>query len=144
MAMKFICDGAHNQSWFRIETDGEAAAESIDMNHAVEKHFLRDKQKARQRYRSDSASYIERDIALNAHIQQTMSFFLTLRDHEGNALVTAMLPPEGRDDPTFRPIIVGPGNADPYPEYKEAIDALGTHLGLSLDRNRCFPYKRDS
>ena len=71
-----------------------------------------------------------------------MPLFLTLRDSAGTALVTAMLPPDGRDDPTFRPIIVGRGNSDPYPEHGHAIDALAAHFGLSLSRQRCFPYRR--
>lgn len=140
--MKFICDATVNQTWFRIETDAEAAAESIDMNHAVEKHFLREKQIAAQSYCPSSVSYIERDIALNAHIQRAMPLFLTLRDREGVALATAMLPPGGRDDPTFRIIIVGARNNDPYPAHGEAIAALARHFGLTLDRDRCFPYKR--
>ena len=142
--MKFICDAVDRGTWFRIETDGEAAAESLDMNHAVEKYFLREKDKAAQSYRPISVSYIERDIALDAHIQRTMPLFLTLRDGEGKALATAMLPPGARDDNAFRIMIVGPGNGDPYPGCKEAIAALGRHFGLSLDRDRCFPYKRGS
>ena len=69
-------------------------------------------------------------------------FFYTLRDREGNALVTAMLPPGGKDRGGFRIIIVAASNADPYPEQDAAIAALGTHFGLTLDRHRCFPYGR--
>ena len=65
-----------------------------------------------------------------------------LRDREGNALSTAMLPPGGRDDHNFQMIIVGPGNADPYPANEHAIRALGAHFGLRLDRERCYPYGR--
>ena len=54
-----------------------------------------------------------------------------------------MLPPSGRDDRSFRPIIVGPGNADPYPEQGDAIRALGQHYGITLERARCYPYRRD-
>jgi hypothetical protein len=39
-------------------------------------------------------------------------------------------------------IIVGPDNADPYPEHRPAIEALGRHFGISLERSRCFPYQR--
>jgi hypothetical protein len=39
-------------------------------------------------------------------------------------------------------IIVGPSNADPYPGQGDAIAALGKHFGLTLDRERCFPYGR--
>jgi hypothetical protein len=48
-----------------------------------------------------------------------------------------MLAPGGRDDRSFRPIIVGIANADPYVEHADAIRALGQHYGLSLERSRC-------
>jgi hypothetical protein len=54
-----------------------------------------------------------------------------------------MLPPGGKDDRSFRPIIVGPGNADPYPEEGNGIRALGEHYGMTLERARCYPYRRD-
>jgi hypothetical protein len=79
---------------------------------------------------------------LNAHVKRDMPIFLTLRDSEGNPLATAMLPPRGEDDSGFRMIIVGQGNADPYPAEGDAIAALGTHFGLTLSRARCFPYSR--
>ena len=68
--------------------------------------------------------------------------FLTLRDGEGKALVTAMLPPEGQDERTFKPIIVGFENTDPYLEYGDAIATLGQHFDLTLDPARCYPYHR--
>jgi hypothetical protein len=34
--MQFVCD-APPKTWFRIETEGEAALESRAMDHAVEK-----------------------------------------------------------------------------------------------------------
>ncbi len=71
-----------------------------------------------------------------------MPLFLTLRDSDGAALVTAMLPPGGKEDSAFRMIIVGPDNGDPYPTQEPAIEALGRHFGLSLERSRCFPYQR--
>jgi hypothetical protein len=37
--MQYICDAPGQKSWFRIETEGEAARESDAMSHAVEKHF---------------------------------------------------------------------------------------------------------
>ena len=140
--MQFICDAADAQSWFRIETEGEAATESLDMHHAVEKFFLLEQKKAAQQYHPPSGSYFERDIALNAHLRNTMPLFATLRDREGNGLVTAMLPPGGRETPNFRIIIVGPRNGDPYPKHKPAIAVLGAHFGLSLERDRCFPYRQ--
>ena len=35
------------------------------------------------------------------------------------------------------------GNADPYPEQGDAIRALGQHYGMTLERARCYPYRRD-
>lgn len=140
--MQFVCDAPGRKTWFRIETEGEAAIESSEMNHAVEKHFRIERERAKESYQPTSASYIERDIGLNAHVQKRMPMFLTLRDSEGKALATAMLPPGGREDEHFRVIIVAAGNADPYPEHEAAIAALGNHFGISLDRERCFPYRR--
>jgi len=142
--MKFICDAPDGATWFRIETDGEAAQESALMQHAVEKHFLREKAAAEKAFKPTSASYFEGNIGLEAHIQRTMPLFLTLRDGDGDALVTAMLPPGGQEVDGFRMIIVGPKNGDPYPANDGAIEALGAHFGLTLDRASCFPYQRDS
>jgi hypothetical protein len=69
-----------------------------------------------------------------------MPLFLTLRDEDGKALVTAMLPPNGKKGGGC--IIVGPANADPYPEHADAIAALGDHFGITLDRGSCYPYRR--
>ena len=139
--MQYICDAPGAKTWFRIETEGEAALESDAMGHAVEKHFRHAWEAAANSYRSTASPFIEQNIGLKDHIQRVMPLFLTLRDAEGRALVTAMLPPGGEDDPDFRIIIVGPENRDPYPEHEEAICALGDHFGLILDRDRCFPYR---
>jgi hypothetical protein len=140
--MQFVCE-APPKTWFRMETEGEATLESRAMDHAVEKYF-------KQAYEQAANTYVppkgrpsfEQNIGLNAHIQRVMPRFLTLRDGEGNALVTAMLPPEGQDERAFRPIVVGAGNSDPYPEHGEAIRVLAKHYGLTLDPGRCFPYRR--
>lgn len=139
--MRFICDAPGRKSWFRIETEAEAELESALMEHAVEKHFRREKENAVRSFRPASTVFIEQNIGLEAHIQRAMPLFLTLRDASGNGLATAMLPPRGHDDPTFRIIIVGPRNEDPYPEHAEAIRALGDHFGLELKREDCFPYR---
>jgi hypothetical protein len=140
--MQFVSD-AGGKTWFRIETEGEAEAESAAMTHAVAKYFRREHEKAMQSFQPPADQpYIERDIGLKAHVARAMPLFLTLRDAEGAALATAMLPPEGKDDAAFRIIIVGSGNADPYPTQGEAIAALGRHFNLSLTRERCFPYQR--
>ena len=139
--MQYICDAPGAKTWFRIETEGEAVLESEAMGHVVEKHFRQAQEAAAEAYRSSAVPFIEQNIGLKAHIRQAMPLFLTLRDAEGSALVTAMLPPEGQDASSFRIIIVGPANRDPYPDHGDAIAALGKHIGLTLDRNRCYPYR---
>ena len=141
--MKYICDAPGGGTWFRIETEAEAASESDLMRHAVEKFFHKEREKAAQSYQPISKVFFEQEIGLKAHIQRTMPLFLTLRDGVGNPLVTAMLPPGGQDDRSFRPIIVGMSNADPYVQHADAIRALGQHFGMALDRGRCYPYRRD-
>jgi hypothetical protein len=145
--MRFVCDAAGGKAWFRIETEAEAAKESELMRHAVEKHFRRAYEQAWHTYRPAPGPFVEQDIGRAAHIRHTMPVFLTLRDGEGNALATAMLPPQrlqaaGRDDVAICPMVVGAGNGDPYPEHGEAIQALGQHFGLALNRARCYPYGR--
>ena len=140
--MRFVCDAAGRKAWFRIETEAEAARESELMRHAVEKHFRRAWDEASRAYRPAPGPFIERDIGSAAHIRRAMPAFLTLRDGEGKALATAMLPQAGRDSLVPNPIVVGPGNGDPYPEHGDAIRALGRHFGIALDRARCYPYGR--
>ncbi len=142
--MRFVCDAMGQKAWFRIETEAEAARESELMRHAVEKHFRRAYDQASQAYRPAPGPFVEQDIGRGAHIRRAMPVFLTLRDAEGNALATAMLLPQqaGRDNPALSPMVVGPGNGDPYPEHGDAIRALGRHFGLALDRARCYPHGR--
>lgn len=140
--MKYVCDAPDGATWFRIETDAEAAQESALMGHAVDKYFRREKERAIHTYTPTSTRFIERDIGLAAHIQREMQLFLTLRDADGNGLATAMLPPRGQPSGSFGCIIVGPKNADPYVGHAEAIAALARHYGLTLDRERCYPYRR--
>lgn len=142
--VQYVCDAPGRKTWFRIETEGEAAIESQEMNHAVEKYFRAEKEKATQSYKPATTAFIERDIGLNAHILRTMPLFLTLRDAEGKALVTAMLPPGGQEAESFRIIIVGPANSDPYADHEDAIEAVGSHYGIALSRERCFPYQRSA
>jgi hypothetical protein len=140
--MQYVCE-APPKTWFRIETQGEADLEARAMNHAVEKYFRRAHEEAAKTYKPPrSAPVFEHSIGLKSHIQRTMPMFLTLRDSEGTALVTAMLPPTGVDEKAFTPIIVGVENSDPYPEHGEAIRALGAHFKMKLDPNRCYPYRR--
>ncbi|HXO03345.1 MAG TPA: hypothetical protein VN900_14900 [Stellaceae bacterium] len=141
--MRYVCDAPDGKTWFRIETEAEAAAESETMRHAVEKYFRKEQEKATQSFQPISKVSFEQEIGLKAHIQRAMPLFLTLRDGDGTPLATAMLPPGGKDDRSFRPIIVGTGNADPYPEDGDAIRALGEYYGMTLERARCYPYRRD-
>src|SRR5258707_3674234 len=136
------CSRRHSPAGRPGQPEGEAAHESRLMSHAVEKYFRRDREKAVQSWRPERPNAIERDIGLEAHVQREMPLFLTLRDGEGNALSTAMLPPGGKDRGGVRIIIDAASNADPYPQENAAIAALGAHFGLTLDRDRCFPYRR--
>ena len=140
--MQYVCD-AGALTWFRMETAGEAMLESKAMNHAVEKYFADAHDKAVRAYAPPkSLAAFEQKIGLKAHIQRSMPIFLTLRDKDGTSLVTAMLPPAGVGEADFRPVIVGPGNTDPYPAHGNAIQALAAHFRFKLDPARCFPYKR--
>jgi hypothetical protein len=141
--MRYVCEAPAGKTWFRIETEVEAASESEIMRHAVEKYFRKEQEKAAQSFRPISKVFFEQEIGLKAHIQREMPLFLTLRDDSGTPLATAMLPPGGKDDRSFRPIIVGPGNADPYPEDGDSIRVLGEYYGITLERARCYPYRRD-
>ncbi len=132
--MRYVCDAPGGKTWFRIETESEAVAESETMRHAVEKYFHKEQDRAAQSFRPISKVSFEQEIGLKAHIQREM---------DGPPLATAMLPPSGHDDRSFRPIIVGPSNADPYSSQGDAIRALGQHYGISLERARCYPYRRD-
>jgi len=139
-AMRYVCDAPDRCTWFRFETEAEAEDESRLMQHAVEKYFKRDLERARENYRPANPSSIERDIGLKDHIARTMPLYLTLRADDGEGLATAMLPPQGRNQAQFRIIIVGPENSDPYDRHAAAIAALGAHFGLSLPREDCYPY----
>jgi hypothetical protein len=138
--MEYVCDAPKNRTWFRLVSEGEAVAESMAMHHAVEKHYRRERERASDSYQPKTTVYIEQDIGKESYIQRTMPLFLTLRDEDGLALATAMLPPNARPDGAC--IVVGRGNADPYPDHGDAIEALGRHYGMTLDRQRCFPYRR--
>ena len=115
--MRYVCDAPGGTTWFQIETQAEAALESQAMSHAVEKHFIQAQETAAKSYVAPPGPFFERDIGLTAHVQRSMPIFLTLRDGQGQALVTAMLPPLGQNERTFRPVIVGPANSDPFAEH---------------------------
>ncbi len=139
--MQYICDASPN-TWFRLETAAEAQAESRLMEHAVERYFHDAHDRATKSYVPPAGGrFIEQNIGRKDFVQRTTPMFLTLRNNEGMPLVTAMLPPGGKPQASFRPIVVGKSNSDPYPAYGAAIKALSVHLGLSLERERCFPYQ---
>jgi hypothetical protein len=142
--MEYVCDAPNNRTWFRLLTEGEAVSESLDMRHAVEKHYRRERERAADSFHPLSTVFFEQEIGKEDHIKRSMPLFLTLRDEEGKALVTAMLPPQGKGSQGRGGgcIIVGPGNADPYPEHADAIAALADHFGVTLDRASCYPYRR--
>ena len=140
--MEYVCDAPSDMTWFRIVTEGEAAAESQEMRHAVDKYFRREREKAEASFKPITTVFIEQAIGLEDYVRRSMPMFLTLRDTDGEPHVTAMLPPGGKPDRSFSSILVGVGNADPYPAYGRAIQALADHFGLSLDRARCYPYRR--
>jgi len=139
--MRYICEAPGGLAWFRIETEAEAEAESAAMQHAVDKYFRNAHAKAAESYRPISRVLFEQEIGLKAHIQREMPIFLTLRNDDGEPLATAMLPPGGRGDGGFTPIIVGPQNSNPYIAHGEAIAALAKHFGIALERVRCYPYR---
>ena len=141
--MQYVCDASPRLTWFRIETEGEAIRESAGMKHAVEKHFRQAREDAARSWRPPaSAPYIEQDIGKADYINRVTPLFLTLRDDDGKARVTAMLPPRGEENPGFRPVIVGEANSDPWPAYGDAIARLAAHFGLTLEQARCYPYRR--
>ncbi len=138
--MEYVCDAPDNLTWFRLVTEGEAVAESLEMRHAVEKHYRRERERAVETFHPTTTVFIEQDINKEAHIRRSMPLFLTLRNDDGKPLVTAMLPPKGKGSGGC--IVVGPGNADPYAQYSAAIAALGNHFRITLDRTSCYPYRR--
>ena len=108
--MQFVCDGP-NGTWFRFETEGEATLESQLMEHSVEKYFLQAVEEATKSFVPPASSVgFEQKIGLKSHVLKVMPIFLTLRDSSGGGLVTAMLPPAGKDERSFRPIVVGPSS----------------------------------
>jgi hypothetical protein len=138
MDMQFVCDALKGRTWFRIETDAEAAAETALMRHQVEKYFQRELNAAKRSYKPGPG--LERDIGLKGHLARTTPLFLTLRADDGEGLATAMLPPNGKAAPNFQVIIVGPENSDPYAKHSDAIRKLALHYNISLSRETCYPY----
>ena len=94
--MQFICEGAQDLTWFRIDSESEAAQESSEMNHAVVKHFCQARAAVEALWKPPAGMrYIEQDIGKKDFVERGMPLFATLRDAEGKALATAMLPTGG-------------------------------------------------
>ena len=139
--MRYVCDAPGGATWFRIETESEAEAETGLMRHAVDKYYRRHDVAARESFRAPKgAATFEQAIGLKDHIAKAMPLFLTLRAADGEGLATAMLPPEGRNQVNFTIVIVGPENTDPYEAHEAAIEALAQHFGIELPREDCYPY----
>lgn len=139
--MRYVCNAPGGATWFRLETEAEAEAEAAMMRHAIDKYFRRAEGAARESYRAPAGvPAFEQAIGLKDHVARAMPLFLTLRADDGEGLASAMLPPGGQNHATFRIVVVGPGNSDPYPAHGGAIAALGAHFGLDLPRDECFPY----
>jgi hypothetical protein len=138
--MRFVCDASAGKTWFQIETEAEAEAETMMMRHSVSKYFSRCLLAAKQSYRPPAGAGIERDIGLKSHIARAMPLFVTLRAGDGEALATAMLPNPAQTAASGQIIIVGPGNSDPYLEHSDAIAALALHVGYPLPHDACYPY----
>ena len=141
--MQYVCDAPKGRTWFRIETEAEAGAESRLMRHAVEKHFLTAQQRARRSYVPGQG--LERDIGLKSHIARTMPVFMTLRADDGSGLATAMLPPGPEPSSDFTIIIVGPENADPYgitttPSKRSPAMSVCRCPACAAIRTRCGNY----
>ena len=83
--MRYVCDAPGGRTWFRIESEAEAVAESEAMHHAVEKYFRKEYERAAQSFRPVSKVNFEQEIGLKAHIQREMPLFLTLRDDDRHA-----------------------------------------------------------
>ena len=75
--MRYVCEAPGGKTWFRIETESEALAESEIMRHAVEKYFRKEQDKATQSFRPISNVFFEQEIGLKSHIQREMPLFLT-------------------------------------------------------------------
>ena len=122
--MQYVCESTKGRTWFRIETDAEAEAETALMRHAVEKHVRREQDRARKSYVPGQG--LERDIQLKAHIQRTTPLFLTLRADDGAGLATVSLRPH---------LVWGPGDRNVVPRAL-ALAARGRLRIVGAGANR--------
>ena len=81
--MEYVCDAPRSRTWFRLLTEGEAVAESLEMHHAVEKYYRRERERAVDGFHPTTSVFIEQDINKEDHIRRAMPLFLTLRDQTG-------------------------------------------------------------
>ena len=85
--------------------------------------------------------FLEQEIGLKDHVQRGgLPLFLTLRDEDGVGLVTAMVPPEGREERGFR---CHPGRPRRPNPRRRASPMLrwASRLGVALTPARCYPYR---
>ena len=90
--MEYVCDAPGGRTWFRIETEAEAASESDVMRHAVEKFFRKEQEKAIQTFQPMSKVFFEQEIGLKAHIQREMPLFLTRDSYTARIPITSRWP----------------------------------------------------
>ena len=132
--MQYVCDAPGRRAWFRIETEGEASLEAQDMGHSLDYFFRHERDTATRAYAPlRTLSFIERDIGLSAHLTRTMPIFLTLRESDGTAVASALLP-QDPDQLSIAARVIGPGDNDAFREQREALQALEKHLGKKLRR----------
>jgi len=139
--MQYVCDAPKGKTWFRIETEGEAAHESRLMSHTVENISAA----SGRRQSSPGVRSAQRDRARHrprGPCTARDAAFPHVARQGGQCTGYSDAATGGKDRGGFRIIIVAASNADPYPEQDAAIAALGAHFGLTLDRHRCFPYGR--
>jgi len=135
--MQYVCDAPGRKAWFRIETEGEAARESEEMRHSLDYFFRHERDAARKRYSpAGNVSFIERDIGLSSHLKRTMPIFLTLRESDGTAVASAILPQDPESE-SIAARVIGPGDCDAFRAQREALVALEQHLGKPL-RRQCY------
>ena len=110
------------------------------MRHAVEKHFRQAQERARQSYVPGPG--LERDIGLKAHLTRTSPLFLTLRADDGEALATAMLPPQRQAGSQFPASSSSDRKTPtPMPSHADAIRLLGRHYDLNLPARPLLPLR---
>ena len=117
---------------------------SETMRHAVEKYFRKEQDKATQSFRPISKVYFEQEIGLKAHIQREMPLFLTLRDDGRHAArYRDAAARAGATTAAFARSSSGPAMPIPIRSRAMRFARSAQHYGMTLERARCYPYRRD-